>query len=383
MINIAQVNILGVSSVYPTRYRPSFGSFVPALFQAMRDLGAGVHPLAPLHILRHLAGMARQRSLAWNHGDEEVARPAYWTFLPSLFLQPTMRSRLTARSIKRAVERAFPLDPHRFDFAYAHFFTTGLACLDICERHNLKCVVALGESNLAYSEHVFGKELFSAYLQRFAGIITVSKGNEQFCRERQPALAERLIYIPNAVDMRVFRPLERMQARQQLGIPLDLPIAVFSGHFEERKGPLRVLDAVAKFPEMGVIFLGQGRQIPCNSQVLHAGPVSHAKMPLWLSAADFFVLPSLAEGMSNAVLEAMACGLPLIVSNRSFNREFLTDECAVFIEPNSVDSIAQAIHFLLKDIDQRSKMSKAVSSHVKNFDLLARARRIIEFGLRI
>src|SRR5690606_16475453 len=106
-------------------------------------------------------------------------------------------------------------------------------------------------------------------------------------------------------------PMDKQQCRRKLKLPESAFIVVFVGHFVDRKGPLRVLEAINKVGgDVKGLFLGRGIQKPIGSAVLHAAPVPNEELPYWLNAADVMMLPTLAEGSCNAINEAMACRLP-------------------------------------------------------------------------
>jgi len=114
--------------------------------------------------------------------------------------------------------------------------------------------------------------------------------------------------------------------------------------------------------------------------VLHVGPVSHDAVADWLAAADVFVLPSLAEGMSNSILEALACHVPVVVSDRSFNHEFLSPSAAEFVDPNDPLDIARGLRTVLESPERRAEMSRAGEEVVAQLSMTSRARRILELG---
>jgi glycosyltransferase involved in cell wall biosynthesis len=89
---------------------------------------------------------------------------------------------------------------------------------------------------------------------------------------------------------------------------------------------------------------------------------------MWLSAADVFVLPSLAEGLANVTIEAMACGLPLVVSDRPFNRD-LTDKEAVFVDPEPVQSIADSLASMLHCERRRQALGAGALARSVDFRL--------------
>ena len=117
--------------------------------------------------------------------------------------------------------------------------------------------------------------------------------------------------------------------------------------------------------------------------MLHSGPVPGNLVPWWLSAADVFVLPSLAEGMSVAVIEALACGVPIVVSDRPFNRNFLDEECAVFVDPLDARSISEGISAVLESAERRRQMSEAGRKRAQQHSLSVRARAVLEFAARV
>ena len=151
------------------------------------------------------------------------------------------------------------------------------------------------------------------------------------------------------------------------------------GQWNARKGTERILRAIESRPEIGAVFLGKGPLAPEGPQVLHRGEVSHGEVATWLCAADVFVLPTLNEGCSNAILEAFACGLPVVTSDLPFNRAIADDDCAVLVDPQDTEAIGRAIARLADHPELRAKMSGASLRRAASFQLEDRASRIVEF----
>jgi glycosyltransferase involved in cell wall biosynthesis len=104
--------------------------------------------------------------------------------------------------------------------------------------------------------------------------------------------------------------------------------------------------------------------------------VPHEDVPVWLSAADLFVLPTLDEGCSNALLEALACGLPVVTSDRPFNRAVVDESVARLVEPRDPAAIGAAIAALVDRPEERAKLAGAALAHARAFSLERRAARI-------
>jgi glycosyltransferase involved in cell wall biosynthesis len=372
--------ILGVTSVYHTLRRPERGAFIHALFQEWRLAGIDVRVVSPVSAMRTCFDqVTKAPSPAREPTDEAITRPIYLTLSNRLLPWWDLGGQISDASYRLAARRGMRRLGDGCELVYAHFFDSGRAVVEHARKHRRDSLVALGESSIRSVERINGPAVFAKVLREASGIVAVSRDNEDFVRQRCPDLDGRLRYIPNGVDTRVFRPLDRRQCRERLGLPADAFIAAFTGHFDERKGSLRVLEAIRRHPDLMAIFMGQGPCLPSGKQVLHASPVAHGDLPLWLCAADVFVLPSLAEGMCNAILEALACGLPLVVSDRSFNRSFLDEGNTLFVDPESPMEIGKALATLAADSARREVLAGSSIRLAPHFSLQHRAQRILEF----
>lgn len=95
--------------------------------------------------------------------------------------------------------------------------------------------------------------------------------------------------------------------------------------------------------------------------------------------SDVFVLPTLREGCCNAVVEAMACGLPIISSDLPFNWDVLNQTNSVLIDPYNIDEIADAINSFYEDSSKRALLSKGALSTAKDLTIEERSRKILKF----
>jgi len=378
--NAVPTKILGVTSVYHTKHRPERGAFIHALFQEWRKNGIDVSVLSPVSMMRDLHDrLTRKTIIVGESRDEILIRPFYPTVSNRLLPWCDVGGRISDVMYRGAVARGarqIASPPH---LVYAHFFDSGRAIAPYAKKMKIDNIIALGESNPVMVERVNTSDVFRRIIMGASGVVAVSRQIEEFVRSRCPDIGDRLRYFPNGIDQELFFPRDRQICRQILGLPSDVFIVAFTGHFDERKGSMRVLEAVRSCPEARVLFMGQGVHPPRGDCVLHAAPVAHEKLPLWLCAADVFVLPSLAEGMCNAILEAMACALPLIVSDRDFNRAFLDEKCAIFVDPHSPQEIGRAIASLIQDGERRREMADSCKQHASGFSLKQRAKGILDF----
>ena len=357
---------------YPSDARPTHQPFVRALLRALAGQGAEPSVLAPESL------WSRPRAPRYELRDGlPIRRPRFPSF-SALPLPGVGSTRIWSdASYRRAALRASAgLGP--FDLCFAHFlYPHGLAAAEIAGRLRIPAVLSLGESSFRRYEVAYSVRTMAGLLARFAAIVANSPLIEAQLVERYLVPRDRIVVLPNGVDQRHFWPRDRAEARRRLGLPPSRPILAFVGHLNERKGPLRVLEAIRGRPEIGAVFLGRGPQRPAGAQVLHAGAVPPEDVPFWLSAADLFVLPTLDEGCSNALLEALACGLPIVTSDRPFNRAVVDESMALLVEPTAPAALSAAIAALVDRPELRAALGKAALAHAAAFRLERRASRIL------
>lgn len=102
-------------------------------------------------------------------------------------------------------------------------------------------------------------------------------------------------------------------------------------------------------------------------------------MPRYLNCADVFFLPTLKEGCSNAIVEALACGLPVISSNKPFNDDILNEDNSLKIDPEKLDELIEAIELLRTDKKLFEQKKHYARVHSNQFSIVNRARTIIYF----
>jgi glycosyltransferase involved in cell wall biosynthesis len=137
--------------------------------------------------------------------------------------------------------------------------------------------------------------------------------------------AERITVLRNGVDLDAFRPIEPDEAKRRIGEPATGTLLLSVGHLIERKGHHLVIGALPDLPQARLMIAGTGpdeaklrrlaESLGVSDRVRFLGHVPHRDLAAIYSAADMLVLASSREGWANVLLEAMACGTPVVASN--------------------------------------------------------------------
>lgn len=291
---------------------------------------------------------------------------------------------LTKSSFQNAVEKVFKKIKRtkEFDVVYGHFLNpAGMVAAYLGGKYNIPSFFAYGE-NGTYTIDYFGAEKTAELVKNLTGVVSVSSVNKEILIENSIVSKEKIGVFPNSIDQRVFWKRNKDEMRKKYNMPLDGFIVAFVGRFLNVKGPLRLsdaLDRINKDDSIYSIFIGEGGETPKCNNILHCGPVAHDIIPEYLSCADVFVLPTLAEGCCNAIIEAMACGLPVISSNLPFNDDILDESCSIRIDPNSIEELANAIALLKNNTELREKLAEGALSKAKGLTIDQRAKSILRF----
>jgi glycosyltransferase involved in cell wall biosynthesis len=285
----------------------------------------------------------------------------------------------TLASFEAAVLCALRRLPEAPDALYAHFvYPSGLTAGKNAKSLSIPAFMAYGESSPKLFSFL-GREEIARRLKGLSGVVAVSGENaREIVADGYYPFPERVKVFPNGVDPAEFSPMDRAEARKALGLPPDKFIVAFVGGFIERKG-VSVLSRALDEAGVSSVFIGRGPVAPTAREILYQGALDHGEIPKVLAAADVFALPTLNEGCCNAIVEALAMGLPVISSDRPFNDELLTDENALRIDPTDAHAVAEAIRRLKDDAALRARLAEGARRTGASLEIHARAAGILRF----
>ena len=196
---------------------------------------------------------------------------------------------------------------------------------------------------------------------------------------------QRIRVIENGIDTNLFyppAPEQRAAARQRFGIEGDGPLVAFVGSGFARKGAFKLVEALAlrQCREVQALIAGRDRRLQILERRVHQlGLEKRVRVlggfsdPLAVyHAADLFVLPSLYDPLSNAAVEAIACGLPLVVTPETGISDAVGSGGAGAVVSRNPDDIAAGITRVLA---QRPKMAGAAAALIPRFDLATATSR--------
>lgn len=356
---------------YPGKHDTSHYAFVKQLVDAIAAQGHECHIVVPYNVFHYKKLSVRFEKYDVINGSVFVYRPYFFSFSNRRGFR--WIAKFSRRFALRKATKTLP----QVDAVYAHFWFSGYQAFQYAKQHKLPLFVATGESDIKKMFQIpRDKITFAKYV---SGVICVSNKNRDESIKLGLTTADKCGVFPNAVNIELFHKRDKNKCRQQLGFsPQDFIIA-YVGWFNERKGPLRVAAAINSVGRVKSLFIGKGEQDPQCEGILFKGALPHEDVPLYLGAADCFVLPTQAEGCCNAVVEAMACGLPIISSNLPFNWDVLNESNSIMIDPNNVDEIAKAIRTLRDNPEKCRQLADGSLKTAENLTVSKRADNIIKF----
>ena len=365
---------------FPTPKVPVQFVFVDEIVTQFADFGYDIDVICPVAV-----GKEKERGYMGNRWCKKTNKGNLITvYQPRMISFSTGKKCgidfdwLSTMSFHRTVIKQFR-KLMRPDYIYAHFLYSGMVAARLSELYGVPAFCACGESDPRASLAGMPSECVKSYLNKLTGVVSVSNDNKKFLLDCKLVNDESIIVLPNAVDQSVFYPHDKSFARKELGFPDDVNIGIFSGGFNERKGVMRVQQAVKGLDKLYMIYAGSGAQQPTGDNVLYSGVIEHHKLPLYLSAADFFILPTQAEGCCNAIVEAMACGLPVISSSGTFNDDILDESNSIRVPANDVEGLKHAVEEIIENKNRRSMMSEASLAKSRPLNLPQRASSILRF----
>ncbi len=288
---MASYRVLVVTNLWPYEADPSYGSFVQAQMESLRPLGVDYDVL-------------------FINGRE-----SRWNYIPAIC---QMRQRLRAS---------------RYDLIHAHMGFSGWVAR--CQLgvplvvsfmgHDVSGKIRIDDRISLYGRFYQASSFTLARLVRAVIVKTAEL-------KRQLRLDSAHI-IPNGVDLDLFRPMDRDEARRILGLHLEKKFVLFPYNPAEKRKRYDVIEAAVSRAR---------KQVP-ELEILCVRGLPQFKMPLYMNAADILVLASQSEGSPNTVKEAMASNLPVVTVNVGDTAELIGPAEGNYLVPREVDAIAAKI----------------------------------------
>jgi len=350
MLRIAVVTAHYPSSAEPTRGRPAY--------QTLRVLSrqCEVEVFYP-----HAAYPPRlkPRSRSYDSLDHAYTLPGVITHYHDYPVLPLISRPFNGWVAGRA------LLPHvkRFNpdlvFSYC-LYPDGYAGLTVAKALSVPCA-AMGVGSDVHSIHDRFSLKHTKTLLREADLLLAISGDLRDRMISMGAPPAKTRTVISGSDPAVFHVRDPHSARAQLGIHPSAEAVVFIGRMDLRKGLRELVEAAVSLkprrPNLHVYLVGDGPDAPLAETAISAKNASSFihllpgctfdQVAIWMAAADLVTLPSYMEGCPNVILEALACGRPVVATNVGGIPEIMSDACGRLVPPRNTAALAQALDAVL------------------------------------
>ncbi len=372
------MKVLLFSTLYPSAVRPIHGIFVETRLRELLKTGevqAKVVAPVPWFPSRAQRFGAYAKFAATPGVEErngvEVHHPRYF-LLPKvgMGMAPYAMALGALPTIRRLQGQGFD-----FDLIDAHYYyPDGVAASLLAKWLGKPFVVTARGSDLnLISQYPFPRKLILQAADQAAASIGV-------CQALMTKLAElggrpsKLNVLRNGVDLERFVPEDRREARKHLDLAAEGRYLLMVGNLVELKGQHIAIEALSQLPGVTLLIAGAGpeqsalkalaQRLGVADRVHWAGLVPQADLKWWYSAADALALCSSREGWPNVLLEAMACGTPVLSTNVSGTPDMVnTPAAGVLLERRDAQTLADAWWHLHAHLPPR----EATRAHAETF----------------
>lgn len=376
------INALFVG-MYPNTVSPYRNVFFQNLIYAIADMGVNCTVISPVPITKYRLSVKNIKYKTIHKTTTGAEITVYYPRYVSASSKQIGRyntEKLSEKWFEDSVMKTVKKIDKKFDFVYGHFFLYGgLAAVRVGKYLAIPSFIAYGECDFETQvKQTYGipkKE----QLNGLTGIISVSSKNTKELNDLGIVKNVPIITAPNSTDLKLFYKKNKAECRKILELPQDKFIVGFVGGFIERKGDKRLLKAINQIDGAYGAFAGRGDNPPTGEKVVFCKALEHETVSDFLNAIDVFCLPTLSEGSCNAIVEAMACGCPIISSNLPFNDDALDESNSIRIDPTSVQEIKEAVKRLMSSKQLCEELSVKSIAKAQDFEIGQRANRIIKF----
>lgn len=361
------MRILTFSTLYPNAVRPNHGVFVETRLRHLLECGrvqarvvapAPWFPSANPRFGRYAAYVRVPREEK-RYGID-VIHPRYLS-LPKVGMNvaPFLLAAGAQSTVSGMAARGYDLD-----IIDAHYFyPDGVAAAILGKKLGKPVVItARGTDINLLPQYAFPRRMIQWAARRAVALITVSNALKTALIQLGVE-SDKITVMRNGVDTQLFVSADRALQRARLGLTGTVLLMV--GNLVPLKGHDLVLRALAKYPEACLLIIGEGSEernlkilagaLQIENRVRFLGAMPQQHLPAHYAAADALVLASSREGWPNVLLEAMACGTPVVAVNVGGTPEIVAaPEAGVLMTERSVIGVLEALHRLFRNYPDRN-----------------------------
>ncbi|HEX2481199.1 MAG TPA: glycosyltransferase [Methylomirabilota bacterium] len=365
--------------LFTNNYFPMLGGVPTAVETIRRDLEALGHEV--VIVAPRMAGA--DDGGRWLIRVPAVPAPTYPDFALPLPLGPGLTRRLraldldvfhahhpfllgaSARRLARASGRPFVFTYHTLYDRYAHYVP--LLPRQVVARGAIRWSAGFADT----ADLVLAPSDFVARRLRAQGV-------------RRP-----IEVLPTGIDLDRFRPGDRADARRTLRLAADDRVLLYVGRLDREKNLEFLLEAIARVrvPRVRLLLVGRGTQAAALRRAAEARGVADRVdlrggsppdgLPAYYRAADAFVFASTTETQGLAVLEAMACGLPVVAVRATGIEEVVAEGVSGLLVPEAPAVFGDAVGQILIDRDLAAKLAIGARDAALPFESTALVRRLV------
>ena len=359
------MKLLTITTLFPYDNNPKHGIFVETRLRHLQKQ----YPNVEIKVIAPIPYFPFSNKMFGHYAEFNKApmveeRYGMQVYHPRYLVIPKIGMTITPITLEKAIyQQAKKLlaDGYDFDLIDGHYFyPDGIAIANVAKKLNKPfTVTARGTDINLIPEFDKPKRQIQQVLQDSNHNIAVCEAlrQEMIKLGAEPTTVTTL---RNGVDLELFSfsdETQQHQLREQLNLPIDNPVIISVGHLIERKGHNLVIEALSHLPKLTLLIAGDGpeqkslqqlvQKLNLGSRVIFLGSISQSQLAEYYGACDLMVLASSREGWANVLLEAMACGTPVVATNIWGTPEVVkTESAGVLVERNPVD-IAQKVQLVL------------------------------------
>ena len=368
------MKILEVCQEFPNRYYPQLGTFIKQSIDSIANQKVNVTVVSPKPIVIPFSAFPYHNFSKLpqiEHTEKyDLHYPRYLYIVPKKYFYPLTGISYAYFISRYAIKNIKP----KPDLLHAHFsYPDGFGMIGLAKKWKVPFVIsALGtlERKVAYEGSYTSRQIFEA-MNCADKVLSVSEDLKNHIVNLGIS-EDKVSVVPNGVDIEKFKPAGKEYARNMLNLPQDKKIVMFVGALKKIKGVDYLIEAAKSFLDTNISLYMVGRddgmkkslekkahELKIGNYIKFTGPLNHEDIPLWLSASDILVLPSLSEGRPNVILEAFACEVPVVATNVGGVPELMINGKTGYLVPaKNPMELSEKVNKLLVDRDLRIKMGK-------------------------